>query len=73
MFLLKLLVTFCVLDYGALQQLDNAQEDAARRELVTAACDLSENSTVRDQFFASVREQHGVTSRPGESTVVDAT
>jgi len=71
MFLLKLLVTLCVLDY-ALQQQDSAQQEA-RRELITAACDLSENSTVRDQFFASVREQHGVASRPGESTVVDAT
>ena len=52
MLLFRVVVTFCVLGF-AYQQQDN--------DLITTACEITRNETVKAQFFASVREQHGIT------------
>ena len=48
-------MTCCALGI-AHQQPENEQA-----KLITTACEITRNETVKAQFFESVREQHGVT------------
>ena len=59
MLLFRVVMTFCVLGVSYQQQ-------GERAKLTETACEISDNQTVREQFFASVREKHGVTGQYGK-------
>ena len=62
MLLFRVVVTFCVLGFAYQQQ-------GERAKLIRTACEISNNQTVREQFFASVREKHGVTGQYGKEVL----